>query len=200
VKPAAVAGAGALVLGALLFVNGAWIPVKAELAQHLLARAWARTLAGEVAAKPWPWADTWPIARLSGDALGRDLYVLADGSGRSLAFGPGHVAGTPLPGEAGTSLIGGHRDTHFAVLKDTKAGDRLLLETAGGRRQAFEIDGASVVDERTARLELAGDTPRLLLVTCYPFEALVPGGPLRYLVSARAVTQLADARAAARPE
>ncbi len=28
---------------------------------------------------------------------------------------------------------------------------------------------------------------RLTLVTCYPFDAIVPGGPLRYLVFAEAV-------------
>jgi len=30
----------------------------------------------------------------------------------------------------------------------------------------------------------AGDT-RLTLVTCYPFDALRPGGPQRYVVAAR---------------
>jgi hypothetical protein len=28
------------------------------------------------------------------------------------------------------------------------------------------------------------DGPMLLLVTCYPLDALVPGGPLRYVVLA----------------
>ena len=32
----------------------------------------------------------------------------------------------------------------------------------------------------------AGDT-RLTLVTCYPFDAIRPGGPLRYVVVARRV-------------
>ena len=31
---------------------------------------------------------------------------------------------------------------------------------------------------------LGGGGERLLLVTCYPFDALVPGGPLRYVVVA----------------
>ncbi len=35
-----------------------------------------------------------------------------------------------------------------------------------------------------ARLDPTGQRPRLILVTCYPFDALVPGGPLRYLVFA----------------
>ena len=121
---------------------------------------------------------------MSGPAIKRDLYVLADGSGRSLAFGPGHVAGTPLPGTPGTSVIGGHRDTHFSVLRHAQPGDVLTLETADGRRQDYTIGEATIVDERDARIEVAGDHPRLLLVTCFPFDAIVPGGPLRYLVAA----------------
>lgn len=172
--------------GLAILAHGVWIPVKAQLAQVLLARAWSRTLAGEAGAKPWPWADTWPIARLSGSGLGQGLYVLADGSGRSLAFGPGHLAGTPAPGQPGVSVIGGHRDTHFSALRDARAGDALVLETAAGGRQEFVIDRTQVIDARDARLDLAGDEARLLLVTCYPFDALIPGGPLRYLVWAHA--------------
>ena len=33
-------------------------------------------------------------------------------------------------------------------------------------------------------IDVAAATPRLALSTCYPFDALVPGGPLRYLVFA----------------
>jgi sortase A len=43
---------------AVYLFDALWIPVKAELAQHLLERSWLRTLAGEPDAKPWPWADT----------------------------------------------------------------------------------------------------------------------------------------------
>ena len=45
--------------------EGSWLYVKAGLAQYLLQRAWSRTTAGETAAKPWPWADTYPVARLT---------------------------------------------------------------------------------------------------------------------------------------
>ncbi|MDX5297649.1 MAG: hypothetical protein LPK85_01730, partial [Gammaproteobacteria bacterium] len=44
-----------------------------------------------------------------------------------------------------------------------------------------------VVDSRHARLQLwdldAGED-QLVLVTCYPFDATDPGGPLRYVVTA----------------
>ena len=90
--------AAALVLalaGAIFLGQGGVHLRKAQLAQLLIERAWQRALAGEPAPKPWPWADTWPVARLDAPAQGVSLFVLAGSSGRTLAFGPGHEQGTP---------------------------------------------------------------------------------------------------------
>jgi sortase A len=88
-----------------------------------------------------------------------------------------------LPGERGNSIIAGHRDTHFRFLQDLRAGDRLAVERANGVRW-FVVTGTSVVDSRSTRIALRSDVPRLTLVTCYPFDAIEPGGPLRYVVTA----------------
>ena len=42
------------------------------------------------------------------------------------------------------------------------------------------------IDSRTATIASAPTSTRLVLVTCYPFDAVAPGGPLRYLVVAEA--------------
>ena len=173
-----------LVLGLWQLGEGAYIHAKAQLAQVLLEDSWERTLAGEREVKPWPWADTWPVARLEAPAQGETLIVLAGGSGRTLAFGPGHVDGSPLPGERGTSLIGGHRDTHFRFLEALAAGDELRIEDHNGTVHDFRVSSAEIIDSRTARIETAGDEPRIVLVTCYPFDAITPGGPMRYVVFA----------------
>jgi len=172
--------------GIWLLGHGLWIYAKAGLAQHLLQRAWARTLAGERVVKPWPWADTWPVARIRLPAHGVDLIVLDGVSGRTLAFGPGHMPGTPLPGRPGVTVIAGHRDTHFRFLRDVQAGDEILVEAPGRPRARFRVRERAVVDARTAVLAGAEDARELVLVTCYPFDALRPGGPLRYLVRAEA--------------
>ena len=184
----ALAAAAALVaLGLWQVAEAGWIHAKGRLAQFLLEDAWARTTQGQRQdqARPWPWSDTWPLARLRVPRLGIDLIVLAGASGRTLAFGPGHHDGTALPGGAvGNAVISGHRDTHFRFLQELEAGDELVIESADGSRRAYRVRGATIVDYRTARLPLHTPAPRLTLVTCYPFEALVPGGPLRYLVVA----------------
>jgi len=169
--------------------QAAYIQAKAQLAQVLLQQAWTKTLAGEQAVKPWPWADTWPVARLTAPSQGVDLFVLAGADGRAMAFGPGHVYGTAAPGTAGNSVIGGHRDTHLRFLKDLRPGDELKLQRPDGREVAYRVSEARVVDKS----DLSPLAPRgeawLTLITCWPFDALRPGGPLRYVVTAAAAVQ-----------
>lgn len=176
-----------LALGAAWqFGRAGYIHAKAWLAQALIEEAWARTRAGEVQSRPWPWADTWPVARLLAPAQRTDLYVLAGADGRAIAFGPGHMFGTPAPGEAGNSVIGAHRDTHFAFLRELRDGDPIEVETPGGRRVRYRVVAREVVDRRDTRVLASDDALReLTLVTCYPFDALRAGGPLRYVVRAR---------------
>ena len=165
--------------------QGAYIPAKAWFAQELMQRAWLRMTAGDDRAAPWPWADTWPVARLRAPTHDVELIVLSGGSGRTLAFGPGHLAASASPGAAGNSIIAGHRDTHFAFLRDVAVGDQVDLETPEGGKHVYEVTGASIVDSRNGSLVLDTDGAYLTLVTCYPFDALDAGGPLRYVVTAR---------------
>jgi sortase A len=160
--------------------EAAWIHVKARLAQYLLQRAWERTRAGEVEVKPWPWADTWAVARLRVPGHGVDLIVLAGVSGRTLAFGPGHAAESSAPGGGGTVIVTGHRDTHFRFLARLQRGDEIVLETPRRPLARYRVRETTVVDARVARIRNGDDS--LVLLTCYPFDAVTPRGPLRYLV------------------
>ncbi len=181
-----------LFLGLILLAAGfgaasSRIYVKAWLAQRLLHRAWAATQAGGGPVKPWPWADTWPVARLSLPDRGVDLIVLADASGRSMAFGPGVVAGTAPPGAPGHTVLGGHRDTQFRFLKDLAPGERVRLEAADGSRRDYAVTETLIVDAHAVEILWDTGDAQLSLVTCFPFDALVPGGPLRYVVRAVAI-------------
>jgi len=188
---AGIAGLVLLVAGIWLVAGGGWIYAKAALAQTLLSRAWAETLAGGIKVRPWPWADTWPVARLRIPSARSETIVLAGAEGASLAFGPGHVDGTPLPGAPGNSVIGGHRDTSFTVLGALHDGDELSLQTADGRWRSFSVTGNIIVDARKPwRPPLPPEGHAMLtLVTCWPLDAIVPGGPLRYLVFAEQTAQ-----------
>lgn len=167
---------------AAFFINALWIPVKAELAQHLLDRSWLRTLAGEDNAKPWPWADTRAVAILEVPRLGLREIVLEGSSGRNLAFGPALVNATALDATA-DRILSGHRDTHFRFLEKLKTGDLLRLHTTTQTRD-YRVNWQEVVDSRWQHLVIDDGIERLTLLTCYPFDAATTGGPLRYVVTA----------------
>ncbi len=164
------------------------------LAQRLIDRAWQRTLSAATPVRPWPGAETFPVARLEAPCHGAALMVLAGARGRTLAFGPGHVEGTPLPGTSGNAVISGHRRTHFAFLRDLRSGDTLIVHSAGGARTRYVVSGIEVVRYRNIRVLLDAGDDRLTLVTCYPFDSAVPGGALRYVVVAKRVVEPPCAR------
>lgn len=163
-----------------------YIHAKALVGQYLLQRAWNETRNSGQAVKPWPWADTYPLARLVAPRQQVELMVLAGASGRTLAWGPGHLDDSAAPGEAGNSVLSAHRDTHFRFLERLAPGDPLIVETAGGERRHYRVSAAEVANVRALRIPRDTARPRLTLVTCYPFDAVVPGGPLRYVVTADA--------------
>ena len=171
------------VIGLACITAACWIHVKAFAAQVLISAAWERTQKGAAQARPWPWADTSPVARITFHDW-KSLVVLEGSSGRNLAFAPSHDAASVLPGEPGNSVISAHRDTHFRALEHARLGDRIRVERRDGQVFLFSVTDVRVVDSRHARLALDGDVPRLTLVTCYPFEAIQPGGPLRFVVTA----------------
>ena len=170
------------------------IKAKAWLAPVLIERAWAESLLSSgKPVKPWPWSDTWPVARLRVPAEGVDLPVLAGDSGNALAFGPGHALASARLGSAGLAVIGGHRDTHFEFLRYLQPGVRLELQLPDGSWRDYRVDSATVADTRIQSLPLGEHQEVLLLVTCYPFDALSASGPLRYVVAALPMAGTADA-------
>ncbi len=183
-RATALLAAACALVGVANVARGLYIPAKALLAQRLIQRSWTQVEAGRAWAPPWPWADTQPVARMRVPAHGVDLFILAGDSGRTLAFGPGHATESARPGEPGTVLVSGHRDTHFRFLRRVAPGEVVVLETPDRAQHRYRVTRAEVVDSRDALIVHDPDVERLVLVTCYPFDTPVPGGPLRYVVTA----------------
>ncbi len=167
----------------VLIGDGCWIKAKAVLAQYLLERAWRQTLLSGTPVKAWPWADTWPVARLVVKRLGVDAVVLEGQSGEVLAFGPGHLAEGAEPNSAGNCILAGHRDTSFSFLAHIRKGDIVTLQSRNGSEYDYRIVSTKVV--RFDRLFLEDTvTSWLTLITCFPFHNPIPGGPLRFVAFA----------------
>ncbi len=172
--------------GLWLVGSGGWIHAKAMLASQLIERAWDQRLAGAERPRPWPWADTWPVARLNFPKQNRLITVLAGAQGATLAFGPGHLTGTATPGAPGNAIIAGHRDTSFRFFGALSPGDPVRLQSANGKWKTYRVTGRMIVDTRQSWSppEPGPDSSMLTLVTCWPLDAIIPGGPERLLIFA----------------
>jgi sortase A len=114
----------------------------------------------------------------------QNLIVLAGANGRTLAFGPTLVNEALHKNAAGTIVISGHRDTHFRFLKQVRKGDTLIFEQVGRTHRHYRVDAMHIIDSGTTGIINDPERDQFVLVTCYPFDAMVPGGPLRYVVIA----------------
>lgn len=179
-----------LLAGLVLFGEGLFIHAKAAVAQVLLERAFAASVASGQPVKPWSWADTWPVARIEVKRLKASTIALAGSSGQALAFGPGHVELTADAGERGIAVYSAHRDTHFSFLKDVAVGDEIAVTRRDGKIVRYRADRTSVVRFDQSGLDPLSDGHQLVLSTCWPFDAVTPG-PLRYLLHATMIEQAA---------
>ena len=172
-----------LIIALICSTQAIKIEAKAILAQHLIENAWAQTLKTQDRIKPWSWADTWPVMRII-FSNGEDYFVLHGMSGQALAFGPAHLAESAMPGNGKDVVIAAHRDTHFSGLKNLVIGDEVLLEDKSSQKYHYRIISARIVDTREEQLYLDDSTESLRLITCFPFDAINPNGPLRYEIVA----------------
>ena len=175
------------VIGLTSFAYGAYIPIKAELAQLLILRSWSESIGTGEGVKPWPWADMHPVLRLQSEKHDQDLIVLSGDTGNVLAFGPGLSGDTPNLDNTSSLMISAHRDTHFAFLKDVNIGDRFITTSDDNRKVTYQVSTIEIIDTTTQDIHITDSKTELILVTCYPFDAIVAGGPLRYVVSANLV-------------
>lgn len=118
--------------------------------------------------KPRAWA------RLRIPKIGVNRFVVEGARRGDLIYGPGHYAGTPLPGTAGSVGIAGHRTTWgapFHNIDRLRPGDAISLQTAAGLYR-YRVTDATVVSPRRADV-LNGDpgstaVHTLTLTTCTP--------------------------------
>ena len=173
-----------IIAGVYLLGSSAYMQAKAVLAQWLIASSWKQALNQESPPpKPWWWADTRAIALLEIPTLNSKLYVMQDASGESLAFGPGHMPPSQTPAHDGHVVIAGHRDSHFSILKNIQIGDTIKTTHYDGQQQkTYHVSSIRIINSDTEKINITDEQDKLTLITCYPFDGFIPGGPLRLIV------------------
>jgi len=164
------------------------IEVKAKVAQVLLDYSWNKSLKENKPYKPWSSFDGSPILKLKIPRYNISQIVLEGTSGQALAFGPAFHQESFLPSENKITAISSHRDSHGAYIKTLEIGDILKLQDLDNNWHTYQIEELLVVN--VEEKITINNNNRLLLITCYPFDAILSGTPLRYIVSATKIDNL----------
>ena len=132
---------------------------------------------------------------LEAPALGMVAPVLQGTGDSVLSDAVGHDPASVWPGQAGTSVLSAHDVTWFSRIAQLKAGNEIRYVTPC-RTYIYRVTSHAVV---TAGSPVYGSkTTRLVLDTCYPFDALFITST-RYLVYADLISSAPTHAMAARP-
>jgi sortase A len=105
---------------------------------------------------------------------------------KTIDRGPSHWPGTSLPGQAGNTVIAGHRVTHskpFRHINTLVAGDEIIF-TVDGVRSVYAVTDHEVVTPDATWIVSQTSDSRATLFACHP-----PGSArYRYVVRAALVT------------
>ena len=178
-----------IVCGALLLIGSATSGARGAIARDAARARWAEMEAERsvVGAKlstgeaRWSEARGTPVARVIIPRLGLDEVVVEGVGDDELRAGPGHMIGSVLPGDRGTSVISAHRDRHFHALGGIAVGDTVVTESASGT-VVWTVSRIRVVGADDSALD-ARPTPTLMLTTCWPIRYVGPA-PDRLIVEA----------------
>ncbi|HKA93371.1 MAG TPA: class E sortase [Acidimicrobiia bacterium] len=123
-------------------------------------------------------ADGDPVGEIKIDKIGVDKIVVEGTTVPDLRKGPGHYAGSPMPGQTGNAAIAGHRTTYgapFGNLDQLSRGDRITVRTLTGTWEYVLTDDPFAVKPTQTEVLDAGVDPAtgkeaatLTLTTCEP--------------------------------
>ena len=110
------------------------------------------------------------IGRLVIPSIGVHETVIEGTDLQQLTFGPGHVRGTAIPGEAGNAVIAGHRTTWgrpFARLNELRPGDTITFTDSAGR-SVYVVASSAVINPDDRSVLQPTNANVLTLLTCTP--------------------------------
>ena len=123
-----------------------------------------------------------PVARLVIESIELDQIVLEGVGPVELNGGPGHFPGSVLPGQAGNSILSGHRDRHFRRVGELTVGSKIRTETHAGSVE-WSVAERRIIDKDTPALFEESEAT-LTLTTCWPIRYFGPA-PDRLLIVAK---------------
>ncbi len=191
---------GSVILGLLLALSTLQLLKDAEfvdwITKNLMHTAWLRTQASGEKIKPWPWAELWPIARLTVPHLNAEHIILEQEAKQlTSSVGLSYLKSSVLPGEVGSTVLGAHPSLYFSFLSELKPNDVLVLESPRTGKWHYRVHVIKIVNKSDTKLLEPGLKRRLILISCYRCGTEQPElqkNSLRYVVIAEEDDRLSN--------
>ena len=154
-----------LILGLFVFAK-VFTPMAEDRAQALLEKEFTPALLNGVAPVGYPIESGTPVALIEIKDINVRRIVVEGTRAEELAKGPGHLVGSAIPGQPGTSAILGRSSRYgsaFARLDELKAGQEVTVTTAQGEHTYEVVD--STVRSANDSAAFTGERNMLLLIT-----------------------------------
>jgi sortase A len=154
-----------LILGLFVYAK-VFTPMSEDRAQALLEKGLTPALLNGVAPVGYPIESGTSIALIEIDDINLRRVVVEGTKAEDLAKGPGHLIGSAIPGQPGTSAILGRSNRYgaaFSRLDELKSGQEVTVTTAQGIH-TYEVLDITVrsADDSAA---FTGERNMLLLIT-----------------------------------
>lgn len=106
--------------------------------------------------------------------VGVDEPLFFGDSTELLSYGAGQYSGSMLPGEMGTTLVGGHNITSFGNIYYLALGDQITIETYYGNYTYQVVENRVALNTDATILNKLEDRSKdtVIFYTCYPLDAL----------------------------
>ena len=154
-----------LILGLFVYAK-VFTPISEDRAQALLEKEFVPALLNGIAPVGYPIEAGTSVALLEIEDINVRRVVIEGTHAEDLAKGPGHLVGSAMPGQPGTSAILGRSSRYgsaFARLDELKAGQEITVTTAQGEHTYDVVD--STVRSANDSAAFTGERNMLLLIT-----------------------------------
>ena len=154
-----------LVVGSFIY-SKVFTPMSEGRAQTLLEKEFVPALLNGIAPVGYPIESGTPGALLEVKEIDLRRVVIEGTKAEDLAKGPGHLVGSAIPGQPGTSAILGRSSTYgsaFDRIDELKAGQEIVITTAQGEHTYEIVD--STVRSANDSAAFIGERNMLLLIT-----------------------------------
>ena len=75
----------------------------------------------------------------------------------------------------------------FRSLEDVSLDDVFEVTDRNNNTTSYVVNNIKIIDSDQQDITVYDDQAEIKLITCYPFDAPIAGGPLRYIVTAKLI-------------